>query len=71
MPPKYEQRPPLSMTDALAAVRAAYRIGIMDMLLRNPRLHPTVRERLEREREYRLAILRLAGLTDTSFEDVA
>ena len=66
--------PGMSVGDILTAVRAAYRIGVLDVLLRSARLpgtHPNVRHKLEAERQRRLEELRTAGLTEAVFDDVA
>jgi hypothetical protein len=61
----------MSVGDVLTAVRAAYRIGVLDVLLRSTRTHPAVRQELEAERQRRLQELRSAGITEVVFDDVA
>lgn len=65
---KYEERAPLKAADVVKAVRAAYRLGVMDVMLRSKRLHPGIRARIEAERERKLTELRSAGLTEEAFE---
>jgi hypothetical protein len=61
----------MSVGDVLTAVRAAHRIGVLDVLLRSTRTHPAVRRELEAERQRRLEELRSAGITEVVFDDVA
>ena len=65
---KYDERAPLTAADIVVAVRAAYRLGILDVMLRSKRLHPGIRARIETERERKLVDLRSAGLTEETFE---
>lgn len=68
---KHEPRRGMSVGDVLTAVRAAHRIGVLDVLLRSTRTHPAVRLELEAERQRRLQELRSAGITEVVFDDVA
>jgi hypothetical protein len=61
----------MSVGDIITAVRAAHRIGVLDVLLRSTRTHPAVRVELEAERQRKLEELRSAGLTEVVFENVA
>jgi hypothetical protein len=65
--------PGLSAGDVLTAVRAAYRIGVLDVLLRSARQSDAseIRLALEAERRRRLEELRSAGMTEVVFDDVA
>jgi hypothetical protein len=65
--------PGLSAGDVLTAVRAAYRIGLLDVLLRSARQSGAseIRLALEAERRHRLEELRSAGMTEVVFTDVA
>jgi hypothetical protein len=65
---KYEERAPLTAADVIVTVRAAYRLGVLDVMLRSKRLHPGIRARIEAERELKLADLRSAGMTEAAFE---
>jgi hypothetical protein len=42
----------------IVAVRAAYRLGVLDVMLRSKRLRPELRVRIEAERELKLVDLR-------------
>ena len=64
---KYEERKPLTAADVIVAVRAAYRLGVLDVMLRSKRLHPAIRTRIEDERERKLVDLRSAGMTEEAF----
>jgi hypothetical protein len=64
---KYDERAPLRAADVIMAVRAAYRLGVLDVLLRSKRLHPEIRARIEAERELKLIDLRSAGMTEEAF----
>jgi hypothetical protein len=64
---KYEERAPLKAADVIGAVRAAYRLGALDVMLRSKRLHPGIKARIEAERELKLADLRSAGMTEEAF----
>ena len=68
---KHEPRLGMSVGDVITAVRAAHRIGVLDVLLRSTRTHPAVRLELEAERQRRLQELRSAGITEVVFDDVA
>jgi len=61
----------VSVDDLVVAARAAYRIGVIDVLLRSAHAHSAIREALEAERRQRLDQLRLVGMTEIVFEDVA
>jgi hypothetical protein len=61
----------MSVGDVITAVRAAHRIGVLDVLLRSARTHRAVRVELEAERQRRLEELRSAGITEVVFEGVA
>jgi hypothetical protein len=68
---KYSESRNLSASDMLTAVRAAYRLGILDALLvraKQPGTHPSVRAKLEGERQRRLEELRDAGISEAAFE---
>lgn len=65
---KYEERKPLTAADVVVAVRAAYRLGILDFMLRSKGLHPGIKARVEAERELKLVDLRSAGMTEETFE---
>ena len=64
---KYKEGAPLTAADVIVAVRAAYWLGVLDVMLRSKRLHPGIRARIEAERELKLVDLRSAGMTEEAF----
>jgi len=64
---KYDESKPLTAADVIVAVRAAYRLGVLDVMLRSKRLHPGIKARIEAERERKLVDLRSAGMTEEAF----
>ena len=65
---KYDERAPLTAADVVVTVRAAYRLGVLDAMLRSKRLHPGIRTRIEVERQLKLVDLRSAGITEEAFQ---
>ena len=68
---KQDERQALTANGVLVAVRAAYRLGILDSLLLRANqqgAHPAVRRKLESERALRLEELREAGISEVAFE---
>jgi hypothetical protein len=69
-----DERKGLSANDMLTAVRAAYRLGILEALLvraKQPGTHLSVRAKLEGERERWLEELREVGISEIAFEGAA
>jgi Mrp family chromosome partitioning ATPase len=60
----------VTANDLLVVAHAAYRVGVLDALLRSAETaHPDVREKLEGERRRRLEELRYVGISEVAFED--